>query len=327
MLLGRWNICNITSLDSFSEIVETVGHGRVISADINTGKKAKFVCNKLSSKYIDLFYLHSNITSLCKYTPVSYYRIVFPLRKSSTIKSDKKVFDADYNGSGFVLPPNLPVEERHATGFDCLAVRLTSDCIQKRLSALVDDEARADLQFFDRPDIKAQIGKFIREPLFSLCREIELFSNEHAQTYLETFQDFFVTRLLLHTTHSYAARLSRPVAEASRKQIALAADYLRDNPNRLVTQGELARLAGVSERTLNRAFIKTFGVSISQYGREVRLRRACELLMNDPDASVMEVALKCGFQSPGNFARLYRQKFGMLPSRLHANNKDLAKLF
>ncbi|WP_413783242.1 helix-turn-helix domain-containing protein [Asticcacaulis benevestitus] len=47
--------------------------------------------------------------------------------------------------------------------------------------------------------------------------------------------------------------------------------------------------------------------------RHLRLQKAHSMLKGAPSASVVSIALHCGFSSFGHFARAYWQKFGELP--------------
>ena len=76
---------------------------------------------------------------------------------------------------------------------------------------------------------------------------------------------------------------------------------------------ELARLAGVSPRQLERLFRQHLGCSPGDYYLGLRLDHACKLLRQTA-LSVMEVAIACGFASASHFSRSYRRRFARAPS-------------
>jgi AraC family transcriptional regulator len=76
---------------------------------------------------------------------------------------------------------------------------------------------------------------------------------------------------------------------------------------------DLARAAGMNRFTFMRAFRAALGVSPYQYLLGYRLERAAEALRGRTHASVLEVALACGFDDPGRFARMFRARFGLSP--------------
>ncbi len=70
---------------------------------------------------------------------------------------------------------------------------------------------------------------------------------------------------------------------------------------------------GISTRQLERLFGRYLNCSPKKYLMDLRLQRARNLLVQT-EQSVTEVALACGFESPGHFARVYRGKFGITPT-------------
>jgi len=80
---------------------------------------------------------------------------------------------------------------------------------------------------------------------------------------------------------------------------------------------QLAALAGVGPRQLNRLFRARFGRSVAARYRELRLERARELLART-SLPVAEVARATGFANATHFARRFRETFGLSPTRLRA---------
>ena len=79
----------------------------------------------------------------------------------------------------------------------------------------------------------------------------------------------------------------------------------------------LATLSGVaafSKHHFHRQFTATFGISVHRYVQLVRMKRASYRLAFRDAASVTEIGLDAGYESPEAFARAFRQRFGQLPS-------------
>ena len=83
-----------------------------------------------------------------------------------------------------------------------------------------------------------------------------------------------------------------------------------------LTVEELARTAGMDRFAFSRAFRKAYGESPYRALIQYRLDRAAEFLQMDTQCSVLEAALRCGFNDPGRFSRAFRQRFGRLPREL-----------
>lgn len=76
----------------------------------------------------------------------------------------------------------------------------------------------------------------------------------------------------------------------------------------------VSRAAAFSKFHFHRQFKATFGISLHRYVQLSRLRRASKLLAHGQDASVTNIALNAGYETPDGFARAFRQRFGQSPS-------------
>jgi transcriptional regulator GlxA family with amidase domain len=89
-------------------------------------------------------------------------------------------------------------------------------------------------------------------------------------------------------------------------------ETMDDNLENPFSRSELAELATVSIRQLERLFKTHLGRSIADHYMELRLRRARILLMQST-LSVLEVAIASGFVSASHFSRAYKTRFGRPP--------------
>lgn len=77
---------------------------------------------------------------------------------------------------------------------------------------------------------------------------------------------------------------------------------------------QLAQLAGVSARQLNRLFSNHLKISPMAFCRELRLKKAHNLLEKSA-LSVMDIALATGFTDPAHFSRTFATRFGKSPAK------------
>jgi transcriptional regulator GlxA family with amidase domain len=96
-----------------------------------------------------------------------------------------------------------------------------------------------------------------------------------------------------------------------------AAEFLSSHAAEGVRIGELSRVAGVSERTLRKAFHTVHGLSPKQFDLRERLFGARRALCNVDEArkSVTSIACEFGFFELGRFSRAYKAAFGESPSQ------------
>lgn len=88
--------------------------------------------------------------------------------------------------------------------------------------------------------------------------------------------------------------------------------FLQSRLDQPIHLADLARFAHLSERACQRRFRECLNLTPMQYLAEARLTRAAELL-REGRLTVTEVGIRCGFQSPGYFARLFHARYGLSP--------------
>ena len=76
----------------------------------------------------------------------------------------------------------------------------------------------------------------------------------------------------------------------------------------------LSAVAAFSKHHFHRQFTSLFGVPAHRYVQLARMKRASWRLAYRDGASVVEVAMEAGYETPEAFARAFRQRFGQLPS-------------
>jgi len=96
------------------------------------------------------------------------------------------------------------------------------------------------------------------------------------------------------------------------RQIKGAADWLGANHHKPVIVSDLASAAGMSPTAFHRHFKAVTGYSPLAFQRQVRLLEARKLLASG-SASVARVAYEVGYQSPSQFSREYKSRFGASP--------------
>ena len=109
-----------------------------------------------------------------------------------------------------------------------------------------------------------------------------------------------------------------PLATRPRRQAALARTemFIEQHASEDIGVRDLCKASGVSERTLQYAFLERFGIGPKEFLNAFRLvavRR--QLRVADPKTTkVVDVANAWGFWHMGQFAADYRQRFEELPS-------------
>lgn len=87
-----------------------------------------------------------------------------------------------------------------------------------------------------------------------------------------------------------------------------------ENP---LSRRDMARLAGISPRHLDRLFAEQMPAGFLDSYRNIRLDHARKLLEQSP-LVISEVAFATGFSSASHFSRAYKQRFGIQPKSVRA---------
>ena len=100
---------------------------------------------------------------------------------------------------------------------------------------------------------------------------------------------------------------------ASPSWILRARDLLHADLARRRTLANLAAEVGVHPVTLARGFRRSFGCSVGEYVRRLRIERAASQL-GGSEVPLAEIALAAGFSDQSHFSNLFRRETGMSPS-------------
>lgn len=100
---------------------------------------------------------------------------------------------------------------------------------------------------------------------------------------------------------------------SSHKALVEVSALMESNIEEPLSLDELARLASLSQRHLQRMFRQVLNVTPMNYYLNLRLKRARTLLLQT-EMSIMSITVACGFQSSCHFSKSYRSFYGYSPS-------------
>lgn len=103
-----------------------------------------------------------------------------------------------------------------------------------------------------------------------------------------------------------------------------ALTYIEKNYQQEIPFSQLAQLCNMPEPQFIKTFQKTTGKSILQHIRQVRIQKACSLLVSTED-SILEIAYAVGFASLASFNRAFSQVMGKSPSAFRNEQRSIRK--
>jgi len=104
-----------------------------------------------------------------------------------------------------------------------------------------------------------------------------------------------------------------PVDGGDGDRLTRVFQHIRDHLDQPLGRSGLARLIGLSDSAFSRFFAARVGRTLPDYLNEVRIGRACRLLI-EGDAGIADIARQCGYGSLANFNRRFLALRGATPS-------------
>ena len=98
--------------------------------------------------------------------------------------------------------------------------------------------------------------------------------------------------------------------------------YLIDQINnnyQYFTFDDAVKIMNMNSSYFSRFFHNMIGISFAKYLNCVRVEKAVELLQNNRDMSMSDIAEKCGFQTIRNFNRIFKAYTNYTPSNIPSN--------
>ncbi len=95
-----------------------------------------------------------------------------------------------------------------------------------------------------------------------------------------------------------------------------AVDYIMEYTEQDISISDLVAVSNVSMRSLQSGFAKQFNTGPMTFLKQARLQRARDELLsaNPEETHIIDVATKWGFYHQSNFAKIYHNYFGELPT-------------
>lgn len=114
-----------------------------------------------------------------------------------------------------------------------------------------------------------------------------------------------------------AVRSSQQSLGAFSAPVRRVLEHIRLNYSQELTLMELAKIAGLSESYLTKAFKKELGMSIFPYIAHLRCKKAAEML-RESAASVQEISSYVGYEDSNYFVKVFKKQYEKTPSAYRA---------
>ena len=143
----------------------------------------------------------------------------------------------------------------------------------------------------------------------------------------KNLQQFYIKKagLAIHTPGEIVPVAEEPVAPTKRaaddfiqKITAIIEAHFADES---FTVEQLCKKVFMSHSQLHRKLEALTGCAPNKFIRMIRLNKATALL-KDASRSIASIALECGYNDPGYFARVFKQEYGITPQEWRASQQS-----
>ncbi len=285
------------------------------SFDLTPGdSKFEFRTNHLHMANLALSYCAYGCGAVLGFGEASFVRQIFNIDGVSRYAAGRQSGEITPGGWTPVISTQTPLKLEFKPGYRQLVLRLEFDALQHYLGALIGQEVNEAL-VFDESEARLPAMNGLRRAIFQFASDF----NEHGTLFSELaaaeVERMVIMKFLMCHRHNYTHLLSSEPLPCTSSAVRTVEEFIEANWHKPIDVPAMAKVAKVSARSLFRQFKQDRGYSPADFVKQVRLNRAREMLEHCAEgASVTQIALKCGFQNPGHFARDFRLVFGELPS-------------
>jgi AraC-like DNA-binding protein len=195
-----------------------------------------------------------------------------------------------------------------------LSIKFQRTQVEQELAGLLGRPVVKPIDFRLALPVGEGAGRRWMSILSALLQSADASRSAAELRHLESLERSLISGLLISQVHSYTDQLATDThRRAPQTAIDRVADEIQRAPDRGYTVADLARLAGISARSLQYGFQEQHGTTPMRYLRQVRLDRAHDDLAQ-AHGTVADIAYHWGFTNLGRFARAYRDRYGEFPT-------------
>jgi AraC-like DNA-binding protein len=277
--------------------------------------------NHLQMTNLGLSYCAYNSDVTLGFREASFVRQIFSIDGVGRYTTGRKSGEIAPGSWTPVLPTWTPLNLEFKPGYRQLVLRIEFDALRGNLGALIGQEVSGNL-VFDETEERMPAMSSLRRGIFQFASDYNERGVYFSELAAAEVERMVIMRFLMCHRHNYTHHLLRKPLAATVSAVRTVEEFIEANWDKPIDVLAMASVAGISARSLFRQFKQNRGYSPADFAKKVRLHRAREMIeQSSYGASVTQIALKCGFQNPGHFARDFRHAFGELPSETLRKSK------
>jgi AraC-like DNA-binding protein/quercetin dioxygenase-like cupin family protein len=144
----------------------------------------------------------------------------------------------------------------------------------------------------------------------------QLEQRDHPQDVAPTFQSAMgdIEKIYSILQNISAETVSPPLEKKQDAKIRRIIDVIESLASEPTSLDEIARQSAVSKFHLCRIFKRATGMTVQAYLIDLRIRRACRMLMEE-DKNVTQACFDCGFENLSYFIQVFKNKMSVPPKQ------------
>ena len=216
------------------------------------------------------------------------------------------------------MNPTSAVQMKFSPGEANLTIRIPTGVLNTFVQEETGRSVSAPIEFEHVDNLESASAPGLTRWLRFYCSESErrLTGTGENPLVQRQHERALLSLILTEMPNNYSEALGEPPLGAAPIYVRRVEEFIRSHATSSLCLRDLTRVADVSERTLQTGFRRYRDTTPMEYLRDHRLdlaRRELETAVIR-GRTVTEIALECGFNHTGKFAKCYRQRFGETPS-------------
>ena len=245
----------------------------------------------------------------------SFVRQIFNISGSGQYEAGGHSGDITPGSWSSILPAQAPLKLDLKRGYRQLVLRIEFDALLRNLTALLGQDV--DTLAFDSTSDRQPAMEALRRRIFQFATDFNERGAFFSDLATAEVQRMVIMKFLMCHRHNYTHLLMREPLPSAPSTVRAVEEFIEANWDKPIDIQAMSAVAKVSARSLFRQFQRDRGYSPADFAKRIRLDHARAMLeQSGEEASVTQIALRCGFQNPGHFARDFRLAFGELPSEI-----------
>jgi AraC-like DNA-binding protein len=215
----------------------------------------------------------------------------------------------------FVLSPEQSPDFRFPNGGRMLVLQIAREKLQQHASQILQSLSQAQLNIpllgFDKQTITTLQNTFE----FFYLQYQNMVDHPLAAIWLKETERFTLSQILLQLQNNLTEQVIHRQQHDLPSTLNIACDLIQKHLDQPFDIKSLCEATACSARSLQYQFKKHFDCSPRTYYQQQKLDALRENLLNaEPHSSVTDISLKWGFNHSGRLAKIYKERFGELPS-------------